>query len=130
MTPGRRSFVAVGLDLASVVVFVAIGRRSHDEGSAVGEFVNTLAPFGIALLAGWLVARAWRTPLAITTGAAVWVTTVVLGMLLRRLVFDRGTAPSFVVVATVFLGVCLLGWRGIARLSGRDQNSTATAGTS
>ena len=130
MTLDRRSAIAVGLDLTAIIVFVAIGRRSHDEGSAVGEFVKTLAPFLIALLAGWAVSRAWRTPLAISTGAALWVTTVGLGMLLRRFVFERGTAPSFVFVTAIFLGVCLLGWRAIARLLGRHQNSTATAGTS
>jgi hypothetical protein len=32
-------------------------------------------------------------------------------MVVRRLVFDDGTAAAFVVVATVFLGVFLVGWR-------------------
>jgi hypothetical protein len=29
-------------------------------------------------------------------------------------VFDRGTATSFVIVATLFLGACLVGWRAAA----------------
>ena len=41
--------------------------------------------------------------------------TVVVGMLLRR-VAAQGTAPSFVVVATVVLAALLLSWRLVARL--------------
>jgi hypothetical protein len=33
--------------------------------------------------------------------------------LLRNLVFDRGTAPAFVIVATIFLGVTMFGWRAL-----------------
>jgi hypothetical protein len=36
-----------------------------------------------------------------------------MGMLLRNLVFDRGTAPAFVIVATIFLGVTMFGWRAL-----------------
>ena len=127
----RRAGVALALDVLAVLVFVAIGRRSHDEGSAISEFATTAAPFAIALGAGWLLAQAWRSPLKITTGAVIWVTTVVLGMLGRRFVFDRGTAVSFMIVATVFLGLCLVGWRAVVRVVlARRQNSIATAGTS
>ncbi|MGD9572255.1 MAG: DUF3054 domain-containing protein [Thermoleophilia bacterium] len=41
------------------------------------------------------------------------------GMLLRGLVFDRGTAPSFVVVAAIVLGALMLGWRLVVDLSRR-----------
>jgi hypothetical protein len=122
--------IALGLDLMAVLVFVAIGRRSHDEGSAVAEFVKTAAPFVIGLGFGWLTSRAWSTPMALATGAVIWVETIVFGMLLRRFAFDRGTAVSFVIVATVFLGLCLIGWRAVVVLMRRRQNSTATAGTS
>ena len=127
----RRAGVALALDALAVLVFVAIGRRSHHEGSAISEFVTTVAPFAIALGAGWLSARAWRSPLAINTGAVLWVTTLVLGMLGRKFVFNRGTAVSFMIVATVFLGLCLVGWRAVVRVAlARRQNSIATAGTS
>ena len=46
----------------------------------------------------------------------MWLTTVVVGVALRRTVFDRGIAPSFVIVATIVLGLFLLGWRGVAAL--------------
>jgi hypothetical protein len=41
-------------------------------------------------------------------------------MLLRNLVWDRGTAPSFVIVTAIVLGVLILGWRlALGRLRAR-----------
>lgn len=108
----RRVAVAAVLDIVSVVVFVALGRRSHDETTSV---LTIAAPFLIALAAGWLVARTWRSPFAVRTGAVVWAVTLVVGMVLRHWVFDRGTALSFMIVATLVLGTFLLGWRALAR---------------
>ena len=106
---------AVALDVGVVLLFVAIGRRSHDEGSALSELIRVAAPFLIGLGAGWIIARAWRRPFDLVTGCTIWVVTIAVGMVLRRTLFDRGTALSFVVVATVFTGVLLLGWRLVAR---------------
>jgi hypothetical protein len=58
-----------------------------------------------------LIVRAWRRPTKVTTGVLIWPITVLVGMIVRNLVFDDGTATSFVIVATVFLGACLVGWR-------------------
>ena len=41
-------------------------------------------------------------------------------MVLRRTLFDRGTAFSFIVVASVFTGVLLIGWRLVASRITRD----------
>jgi uncharacterized membrane protein (GlpM family) len=99
-------------DIAAVIVFVTVGRRSHDEdGSVVGGIATVAAPFLLALVAGWYLARAWRSPGSLRTGLQVWLITVALGMVLRNVVFGKGTAPSFVVVATIVLGALLLGWR-------------------
>jgi FtsH-binding integral membrane protein len=51
----------------------------------------------------------------VPAGAGAWLGTVVLGMVLR-VVAGQGTAVAFVVVALVFLGLFLLGWRVLARL--------------
>ena len=98
-------------------MFVAIGRRNHDEGSAIGEVFRIAAPFLIGLAVGWIVARAWRRPFDVVTGCTIWIVTIALGMVLRRTLFDRGTAFSFVIVASVFTGVLLLGWRLVAAAS-------------
>jgi hypothetical protein len=110
-TARRTVFLAAALDAAAVVVFVAVGRRNHDEGSALGGIVETAAPFLIGLAVAWLTTRAWKRPASLLTGLAVWPITVLVGMVVRRTVFDEGTATSFVIVATLFLGACFLGWR-------------------
>jgi hypothetical protein len=130
-TRQRRILTAAALDVASLLLFVVIGRRNHEEGESVAGVVETAAPFLIGLAAAWLIVRAWRWPTAILTGIAVWPITVLVGMLCRSLIFGDGTAASFVIVATLFIGACLVGWRAAARaILRRRQNSTATAGTS
>lgn len=108
--------VAAACDVVAVLLFVALGRRSHDEGgNVVAGVLSVAAPFLIALAVGWAAARAWRAPLTLRTGLVVWPVTVALGMLLRRFAFDRSTATSFIVVASVATGLLLLGWRLVAR---------------
>jgi hypothetical protein len=113
----RRLTIAVALDVFVVVLFVAIGRRNHDESGAFRSVIETAAPFLIGLAVGWGVARAWHHPMHLRTGLAIWPITVLAGMIVRNLVFDRGTATSFVIVATIFLGLTLVGWRMLMRLS-------------
>ena len=103
--------VAAVVDLVVVLVFVAIGRRNHDEEATLSGYVGTVAPFFMALAATWFVSRAWRAPVAARTGYTVWIGTVVMGMLLRKFVFADGTATAFVIVATVFLGAGINLWR-------------------
>lgn len=108
---------AAAFDVIAIVAFAAAGRRSHDEtGSAVAGAIEVAAPFLIALAIGWSATRAWRRPAAVVTGIAVWAVTVVAGMVLRRLVFDRGVAASFIVVATIVTGLLLVGWRAVLAL--------------
>ncbi|MEO1056276.1 MAG: DUF3054 domain-containing protein, partial [Actinomycetota bacterium] len=71
----------------------------------------------------WVVAQAWKRPTALRTGLIVWPVVVAVGMLLRRFVFDDGTATSFVIVTTMFLGVFLIGWRAVAALVERSRQS-------
>ena len=51
-----------------------------------------------------------RVPLMIVL---IWPIVILVGMLLRHFVFDDGTATSFIIVATIFLGVFLVGWRAV-----------------
>lgn len=110
-----RSSLAGPVDVCCVLVFVAIGRASHDEAASLTGFATTAWPFLAGLAIGWTVWRAWRRPEGLApAGIAVWITTVALGMVLR-VVSGQGTALAFVVVASVFLGLMLLGWRLLAR---------------
>jgi hypothetical protein len=116
----RAAAIALAMDVVAVLLFVVIGRRSHDEdGNVVSATLAVAAPFLIGLGVGWLIARAWRHPRALPTGIVVWVCTVVIGLVLRNLVFDRGTAASFIVVATIVLAIFLLGWRALAGMFAR-----------
>jgi hypothetical protein len=106
--------LAAALDIALVLVFVLIGRSSHDEATSLVGALVTLWPFLAGLAVGWLVVRAWRRPSALLpTGVVIWVATVAIGMVLR-VVSGQGIAVSFVIVASIVLGVFLLGWRAIA----------------
>ena len=120
----RRTPLAAGLDTAAVVLFVAIGRREHERDSAIAGLIDTAAPFVIALALTWLALRAWRSPLAWRTGAGIWAGTLAGGMVLRNLVFDDGTATSFVIVAAAFLALLLIGWRVVAALIDRRRRPT------
>ena len=113
---GARSGVGVALvallaDLSCVLVFAALGRASHDGASGLAALWATAWPFLAGAALGWLFSRAWRAPVAMMpTGVAIWLSTVVVGMLLRTLT-GAGTAPSFVAVATLVLAMFMVGWR-------------------
>ena len=110
----RHAVRALAVDLLAVVVFASIGRRSHAEGLTAGGVVATAWPFAAGTLVGWAAVRGWRAPTSVVaTGVPVWLATVAVGMVLRR-VTGAGTAVSFVIVATVVLAVLLLGWRAVA----------------
>ena len=115
----RRVTLAAVADVIAIVVFVTIGRRNHDEGTAIDGIATVAAPFLIGLVIGWLVARAWNRPTDVETAFIIWPVTVVVGMVLRNLVFDRGTALPFIIVATIATGAFLVGWRMIAAVAQR-----------
>ena len=118
----RRIASAAALDVASVVVFVVTGRRSHDEGLDLAGVAGTAWPFLTGLLVGWAAASAWREPASRRTGVIVWAAAVAVGQVLR-VTSGRGTEVSFVVVSAVVLAVLLLGWRGLAAALARRSAS-------
>lgn len=100
----------LAVDVVGVLVFCAVGRRSHDEGLNVTGVAATAWPFLTGTAIGWLAARGWRRPTAVApTGVVVWLSTVVVGMVLRKAT-AAGVAASFVVVATTVTALLLLGW--------------------
>lgn len=125
-----RPAAAFGFDVLTVIVFVAVGRRSHDEsGNAIVGALKVAAPFLLALAAGWLIGRAWRAPLTYPIGAGVWLSTVAFGLALRRSLFHRGIATAFVIVTAVTLAVLMLGWRLAAnRIAGHRRTTTGETG--
>ena len=103
----------MGADVAAILIFCALGRRSHDEGLSVSGLARTSWPFLSGTLFGWLLSTGWRRPVAVTpTGVIVWVSTVVVGMLLRK-ASSASVAGGFVVVASTVTGIFLIGWRAV-----------------
>lgn len=114
----RRQVTALSLDVVSIVVFAAVGRRSHDESRGLGSVLSTAAPFLVALLVGWGATKVLsrrrshlRDGADRDAGVVIWIVTVGLGLVLRRTLWDRGMAFAFVVVATLVLGVFIVGRR-------------------
>jgi len=114
--PVLKAFAA---DVACVVVFCTIGRRSHAEGLTLAGIAETAWPFLTGTGAGWVLARAWQRPASLApTGLVVWACTVIVGMLLRKAT-SAGTAVSFIVVASLTTAVLLFGWRAAVRVAAR-----------
>ena len=110
----KQVWAASVADALCVLLFCAIGRRSHAEGVTVSGIAETAWPFLVGAAVGWLISRGWRRPLAIApTGVAAWVCTITVGMLLRK-ANSQGVALTFVIVASVVTAILLLGWRGLA----------------
>jgi len=108
-------WIAFGADLLVLVVFVLVGRRSHDEGSGVEGFLRVWWPFAVGLMVATIASGTWRAPLEWRRAIVTWLVTVALGITLRIAVQGRDFKPTFVIVTTVFVGAGMLGWRGVVR---------------
>lgn len=121
-----RYLPALIVDAVLVLIFAVIGRISHDEDPA--GFLLTAWPFLVALVVGHAAAALLperpRRPWAVLWGVVVWVVAVAGGMLLRVLSGDTAEVP-FIIVATIVLGVFLVGWRAITAFVRRRGSKAA-----
>lgn len=109
----------LAIDLLLVAVFAVIGRLSHYGSLTPAGWWQTAWPFLAGTVLAWLLLRLLhRHTGAVTSGVAVWLVTLGGGMLLRQ-VSGQGTAPAFVIVATLTLGVLLVLPRVVARFGAR-----------
>lgn len=116
-SPSASKIVAacVGADLAAVVLFVVVGRLSHEEGLGAAGLLRTGWPFVVGLVGGYIGVALTRWPaLSLRGGTVIAVKTVLIGLVLRYGVVRDGTPFSFVVVTALVLTVLLLGWRLLA----------------
>ena len=98
-----------------VIIFVVIGHVNHHHGLSPAAITSTLWPFAVGLLGGVLrVTMRRESGYAIRSGIAVALITVAIGMVLR-VVAGQGTAFAFIIVAIVFLGASMQGWRLVVR---------------
>lgn len=117
---GGTILLAALADVVCLVFFVFVGRRSHQETSALAAFLSTAWPFLAGLVLAWLITRAWRRPTGLwPTAVLIWAITVA-GGLGFRIVSGQGVSGAFPLVASGFLALVLIGWRLVARLSTRS----------
>ena len=103
--------VWVVIDFVIILLFVGIGRSTHDHGLSLAGLTSTTWPFAVGwLLATVIIIATGKSGKSVAGGRLVWLTTVAVGMLLR-VVAGQGIALAFVVVALGFLGIAMLGWR-------------------
>ena len=133
----RRLFTA-SADFFAVLVFAFIGRMNHAEGLSLHGLFSTTWPFALGAAIGWSLAYLYAHMRAdhgfdypfhpervFPDGVLVWVGAVAIGMILRQQ-FHQGVALSFIIVATIVLGVFLLGWRAARVVLYRRRQTVTT----
>jgi FtsH-binding integral membrane protein len=126
--PTLRPWIAAAADLAVLVLFVVVGRRSHHEDAGVLGFLRVWWPFAAGLVLAWLVTRLDRAPLAWGRAVAAWLLTVAVGMALRIAVEGRDFKIAFTIVTLLFVGAGMLGWRAVVRGVRERRRSSTAAG--
>ncbi|MBT1001741.1 DUF3054 family protein [Paenarthrobacter sp. DKR-5] len=117
---------ALAADVVVIMVFVVLGRETHDKVNPLLGALGTAWPFLAGAALGWLASRNWHAPLRIWPNAVIiWLASVIVGMLLRAAT-GAGTAFAFQVVALVVLGTFLLGHRLVASLVLRRRARTGS----
>ena len=124
-SPSRLWIPAALADLFLILAFAAVGRDAHARGDIILGAFATAWPFLAGAAIAWVVARAWRAPMAAwPSGVFIWLGAVAVGMLLRAVTSQTVVLP-FVLVALVTLGIFLLGYRlitsSLMRVSRRRQ---------
>ena len=116
------------LDAVVVVLFAVVGREDHGFTSDMGDYIRVSAPFLIGLAITIVLVRAWRDPSYWLTGLFLGIGTTFFGMILRALVWDNGTARTFIVVASAWMIGMMVLWRlvalGVSRIA-RRRNAAA-----
>lgn len=122
--PKLSPVLVVVIDACCVLVFVLLGRSAHSEGLTLAGLARTAWPFLAGLACGELAGLRWRRPASLWPAGVVTVLgTVAVGMALR-VVAGQGIEAAFVVVATAFLGLFLLGWRLIVAVVLRRRSAS------
>ena len=119
MATGRTREVPVWipplLDLLAVTRSSSSAGAATTRATASSDVLRVWWPFAAGLGVSGVLTGAWWYPFAWLRVVLMWVGTVAVGMVLRISIHGREFKPSFVIVTTIFLGVCFFGWRLVAR---------------
>lgn len=118
-TLGRTAALVAG-DLIALMVFAAIGRRSHAEAAGFDSLIQ-IARTGSPFIIGWLLVSPWlgayrrrntSRPLdMLNTTAVAWTAAIPVGAVLRALFIGRFSPLSFYLVTYLVALLILVGWR-------------------
>ena len=101
----------LAIDLAFIVVFIAMGKEQHGVHRGVGWFFNVWWPLATGFILGALITRLYaardRWPLRLVGTVAI---AVIIGGPLRTLT-GRGMYSVFTLVAFAMLTLLTFGWR-------------------
>lgn len=115
------------IDAVLIIAFAALGIASHDGDLDPLSVTRVAVPF---LLPYLLLAGTIKPTRLIhnifPVGIALWLITVVLGPVLRAVLFDDTSAVPFVLVTAGVLAVFLLGRRSISTLVTQRRQSAYT----
>lgn len=125
--PRLRPVRSYGIDVIAIVVFAILGRRNHDEGTAVTGILVVAWPFVAGWTIAWFATRLHRRPES-AAGALRALAVAIPIALALRVATDRGIAPAFIVVACVFLGLVLVGRRWLVALVGGRRRARPSTG--
>jgi hypothetical protein len=111
---GRTGIGALLADLLCVLVFVTLGRESHDSTGRAAWFFEVWWPLAVGMLVGGALAGVYvhRSRWALRVVAMTAIAVAIGGPL--RTLTDREMYNAFTIVAFVVLTLLTLGWRTVA----------------
>ncbi|MEY4226024.1 MAG: hypothetical protein RL190_781 [Actinomycetota bacterium] len=113
------------VDVAWIVLFTLLGRENHEGDTAALAVLGVAWPFLAGYAATALVVGLRRRPRSVGRGAVVWLGSVAGGMAIRTVLEGRLPETAFIIVALLFLGAGLVGWRVVAALVCRRRRAAA-----
>lgn len=113
------------VDVVWILLFALLGRESHEGDTAALAVLGVAWPFLAGYAATALVVGLRRRPRSVGRGAVVWLGSVAGGMAIRTVLEGRLPETAFIVVALLFLGAGLVGWRVVAALVCRRRRAAA-----
>lgn len=113
------------VDVVWILLFALLGRESHEGDTAALAVLGVAWPFLAGYAATALVVGLRRRPRSVGRGAVVWLGSVAGGMAIRTVLEGRLPETAFIIVALLFLGAGLVGWRVVAALVCRRRRATA-----
>ena len=110
------------IDILAIFFFAVLARLAHNTPEDSFTFINILDtwwPFAFGVLLGTALIKNEPNPRAVSSGAIVWLGTVVVGLAVWATRNSAVPHWSFILVASVMSALLLLGWRAASNAVAR-----------